>query len=426
MPYFPGKKKRSLSERLSQLKGTSSQDASPRKNPSAPAGLDTLVNGSWITEDGCRVFYVRETIAPGTKHGALDLDAWLSGSAEALHILAKENRAAGLLPHEVFFLDTETTGLAGGTGTAAFLIGGLSVCEGSLTLHQLFMEDYSAEPLLLRKLFEIMASPRYLITFNGKTYDCELLKSRCGLHRLKHELEKPVHLDLLHASRRLWKEAFEDCRLATLEKKILGFTRGEDIEGRDIPQVYFDFLSDGDPRRIAQVFSHNRFDLLSLLALALKMNRIFTGREGEFGEAVAIGRIHFQRKETELALEEIAEYLEGRDAGEKDYETLRFYSGLLKCEGRWDEAVRIWEGMKAKKGVPDLFAFEELAKYYEHQARDYARALAVTEEALGRLKACGKFLPSMTAEMAKPLEHRRRRLLKKLARKRELPLSPAP
>ena len=167
------------------------------------------------------------------------------------------------------FLDTETTGLAGGAGTAAFLIG-VGWVEGErFHVRQYFMRDYHEEAALLHGLADELARFESLVTFNGKMFDVPLLDARFRLNRARFPLGDAPHLDLLHPARRLWKARLESCRLQSLEAALMGLRRHGDIPGEEIPQIYFDFVRRRDARKLARVFDHNRQDIVSLAALAV-------------------------------------------------------------------------------------------------------------------------------------------------------------
>ncbi|MFY2763494.1 ribonuclease H-like domain-containing protein [Arenimonas sp. MALMAid1274] len=185
-----------------------------------------------------------------------------------LDLLARE--------HLVFF-DTETTGLAGGTGTRAFMIGAADWHAGGLRLRQLTMATMAAETAMLG-LFASWLSPQsVLVSYNGKCYDAPLLNTRYRLARLASPLPGLVHLDLLHPSRRRWKGRWENCRLGTLERQVLGIVREDDLPGAEAPRAWLDYLRGGCARNLRRVAEHNAQDLRSLAALCLHHARLSDG-----------------------------------------------------------------------------------------------------------------------------------------------------
>ncbi len=170
-------------------------------------------------------------------------------------------------PERVIFLDTETTGLSGGTGTYAFLIGLAWVEDGRLVVEQLLMREYKEEAALLGYLKERLEGCGGLVTYNGKSFDMQLLQTRFIMKRLKVDLESIPHLDLLHPCRRIWGSSYADCRLETLETELLGQPRSHDVPGWLIPRIYFNFLRSQNLGSLRRVLEHNRRDLLALMGL---------------------------------------------------------------------------------------------------------------------------------------------------------------
>ena len=143
------------------------------------------------------------------------------------------------------FLDTETTGLSGGAGTVAFLVGAGYVRRGRMTVEQFFMRDYSDEPDLLYRLRALMEQHNCVVTFNGRTFDMPLLQARFVMNRMR-DYPELFHLDLLSPTRRAWKMRIESCRLSNVEQRILGLTRENDLPGAQVPERYFQYLKTGD------------------------------------------------------------------------------------------------------------------------------------------------------------------------------------
>ena len=170
-------------------------------------------------------------------------------------------------PAEWAFLDTETTGLAGGTGTCAFLVGVGRITPEGFRVRQFFMRDYCEEASLLDALARHLAPFRVLITYNGRTFDQPLLETRYRLNRSRPPFGKLEHLDLLYGARRLWKLRYETCRLVDLENQVLGFERQGDVPGALIPYLYFEYLRTGRAARLLPVFHHNATDILTLACL---------------------------------------------------------------------------------------------------------------------------------------------------------------
>ena len=176
-------------------------------------------------------------------------------------------------PERLVYLDTETTGLAGGTGTCAFLIG-IGTLEGTqFVVRQFFLRDYPEEKAILHALAEILGGFDGLVTYNGKTFDIPLLETRYALARQKSPFGRMLHLDALHPARRLWRLRLESCKLQDLESAVLGIEREGDIPGSEIPAIYFDYLREGDARGLQPVFHHNALDIMTLAAITVELAR---------------------------------------------------------------------------------------------------------------------------------------------------------
>src|SRR5579862_1966470 len=196
---------------------------------------------------------------------------------------AEGSRAALGNPEKWLFLDTETTGLAGGTGTYAFLVGLAWWDAGGLQVEQLFLRDFSEEHSLLHELAARIAERPVLVTFNGKTFDWPLLESRFTMTRDIPVPRLAAHLDLLHPARALWKLRLGSVRLMDLERQVLdaerlGLHRHNDVASALIPQYYFDYLRGGRPDPLADVVKHNQMDLRGLAALFGKINSLLDER----------------------------------------------------------------------------------------------------------------------------------------------------
>ena len=351
-------------------------------------------------------------------------------------LAAGEEEIAGSCPHLVY-LDTETTGLAGGAGTFAFLVGlgfwqEQEGTERQFVVEQYFMRDYDEEPAMLAALDERFKAEGFdaVVTYNGRRFDVPLLTARYISNRKRDRISQLPQLDLLYPVRQLWKLKYGDCSLANIERQVLGVRRGLDIPGADIPTTYFQFVRGGDPRRLLPIFQHNVDDILSLAALTgrvVEQMAIADPERLDPVEVYSLGKMHLQRG----ALEEASAFLE-----KSDWEMLPFQIYLrsqkelslaYKRKGQWERAVEFWletvESFQCAPSVPrdegglDLFAFEELAKYFEHCEKQFDRAREVVLKALELLAA--QSWPEMEAK----LNHRLARLERKIG---SAPVSSSP
>jgi uncharacterized protein YprB with RNaseH-like and TPR domain len=222
--------------RMGLARGAGRVKPQPRRR--GPA-IEDLLAGEVVPTDHGPFFLVRETYALDYRHGHHALADLLSHGAEHPARLARDERLAGVGFSRMAFVDTETTGLAGGTGTYAFLVGVGVFEEASFTIHQFFMRDFHEEPAQLQALGELLDGLEAVVSFNGKSFDLPLLETRFIMARQAPRLIDAPHLDLLPAARRLWKYRLDSCALSSLEAEILGVRRtGADVPGWLIPDLY--------------------------------------------------------------------------------------------------------------------------------------------------------------------------------------------
>lgn len=339
---------------------------------------------------------------------ALALPAEVSGRLARPRVRAADLRQAA-------FLDTETTGLAGGTGTYAFLVGFGHFAEEEgqteFRLHQFFLRDYAAEPALLWAVGEALQPFPYLVTFNGRRFDWPLLETRFTVARLRESLPSPAHLDLLYPSWALWKRRLGSCRLARLEEAVLGTEREDDVPGWLIPQLYFDYLRSGDARPLALVLHHNLLDLLSLVSLAVAVGSRLHAPEGQVAAADLLAVGCFWEREGEAGTA-VRCYREATGDGSCCREALQRLGTLAKRQGEYQLAEEAWQ--RLAREFDSVEALVELAKLYEHQYRDPDRARQVTDEAMDLVRQRAQRYTHLGAEALAALLHRRERLQRKL------------
>jgi uncharacterized protein YprB with RNaseH-like and TPR domain len=411
--------------------------------PRSRHGLESLLPGEERQTVYGSCFVVEWSYPLGHQHGTAPLGAALGESPQDAAVLLARTPAerAALLaadPRRFVYLDTETTGLAGGTGTYAFLVGVARFVEDALVVRQLFMRELRDEHALLHLLAEELDACEVLVTYNGKAFDWPLLETRYALGRRAGPRRPPdpaVHVDLLFAARGGGRARLESCSLGHVEHHLLGVRRGEDTPGWLIPQLYFAYLRSGDARPLAGVFRHNTLDLLSLAALLGRMAAMRgapaeaapSDRDGAHGslhdadELLALGRGFEEAGESERAL---ACYQAAAGGGGLTSRALRaavtreahIRAGtLLKRIRRHAEAAAHWEALlrmpASELGSADIRAYEELAMYCEHIARDHRSARAYARQALDALAAAGA---SAARERARLL-HRLARLERLIA-----------
>src|SRR5271157_4706450 len=264
----------------------------------------------------------------------------------------RRTRAAVLDPEKWLFLDTETTGLAGGTGTYAFLVGLAWWDAGGLQVEQLFLRDFSEEHSLLHELAVRLAERPVLVTFNGKSFDWPLLENRFTMTRVIRVPQLAAHLDLLHPARALWRLRLGSVRLVELERHVLdathlGWHREDDVASALIPQYYFDYLRGGTGQPMAGVVKHNQMDLRGLAALFGKINSLLESREKRFGETdsldlFGLSRFLHRKGEKDLAHSACAYALDAGLPAEFRPQATRELALMAKRRGEIERAVALW------------------------------------------------------------------------------------
>lgn len=271
----------------------------------------------------------------------------------------------------LIFIDTETTGLSGGSGTVAFMLGMARVKNDALEIRQITMTGFSGEPALLDAGAEWLSDAAGFVSFNGKSFDLPLLAARCRMAGMIDLFSPMPHLDLLYPTRRAYRTRWPDCRLATAEQRLLGFQRHNDLPGSEAPAAWFSYVHSGDASRLPDVVRHNRWDLISLAGLLPRLGDVHAEPGRWAADILAIARSHIKR-EDEAAARRLLE----AHRPELDGEGLRQLAQLYRRIEAWDGACEIWEALAGQGCTESL---ERLAKYHEHIRRDYPRALRFAE-----------------------------------------------
>ncbi|HKS81796.1 MAG TPA: ribonuclease H-like domain-containing protein [Candidatus Acidoferrales bacterium] len=357
----------------------------------------------------------------------LGLRRWFSEPSEspldgdALRLMSPDAHESALNPEQWLFLDTETTGLAGGTGTYAFLVGIAWWDAGGLEVEQFFMREHSEEHSLLQTLAERMAERRVLVTFNGKAFDWPLLETRYQMTRKIKPPAPKAHLDFLHPARNLWRRKMGSVRLAELEREVLGLKRGPDVMSELIPSLYYDFLSGGPPEPLIPIFLHNQMDLCGLAGLSNRVLAMLADPESGGGDAFelfGVSRLCERRGQTARAKRLYAKSLETELPADTGREARRSLAKLTKKDGDFTAACAHWEALvgNSREGYE---AYEQLAIHYEHHAREPQRAAAIVRKALGELRRANRLgtvaLPFYRRLRAR-FDHRLARLERKAGR----------
>lgn len=419
------------------------------ERPSAPrhGRLEDLIPGAVIANPHGTCYLAAQVYPLDTPRGARPLGRLLDHTPAAFapfHPHFSLERAASYAT--AAFIDTETTGLGIGASIYCFMVGigtfevvdpqtaigpapaGLGRPPTHFVVRQFFMRNPGEEPALLAALVEALAGVDLAVTFNGRSFDLPLLRSRYSYHRrllagafthLPLMAEDQPHLDLLMPARRLWKRRAESCRLANLEHVVLGHARTEDdVPGSLIPDLYLAYARSGDAGEMRRVFYHNREDIITMVALADRMSLAFSADLASPAANTlpaldwwSLAHCYEHHGQDEAALVAYRRALDLLAAHPARAELFDRVGGILKRQGRWQEAVEIWESWLTTVPGNDPTPYVELAKYYEWQIHDLAQAAMWAGWALHNLRNDAR-RPARSPAIAE-LEHRLARLSRK-------------
>jgi hypothetical protein len=416
----------SLADRLRGIITPNRADVVERAAPAVRAtdnDLETLLDGKWYGH----CFIVERRLSPTAKYGRScigELAERLTASAHEAPLVCGSAEAK---PPFVFF-DLETTGLSGGAGTQAFLIG----CawfddDGGLTTRQYLLARYSDERAMLAAVAEDLGRAGALVSFNGKSFDAPVLETRYLFHRLEWTASQRAHIDVLHPARRFWKE--DDCSLGVLEQQVLGAWRDGDVSGYEIPARYFQFVRSGDARPLVAILEHNRLDLVSLAGLTSRLLEIVRGGPDyaeNAREALALGHVYARARADDRAVDAyeravtLAATSRSQRASLLAADALRALAMAYRRARRFDDAAKCWTAL-IESGCPSAVereAIEALAIHHEHRRRDLESARLFAQR---NLEVSGR-QPRPALKTA--ARHRLDRIERKLSSEDSRPLLP--
>jgi hypothetical protein len=336
--------------------------------------VDAVMPGEWLDYSQGQFFLVNDNFPFGHQHGSHKIEKDFSFDT-LLDLVKIGSRDINL--NQIVFIDTETTSLSSGAGTIIFLIGLGYFTEDGFRINQYFLDNPYEELALLTYVNNEVSKYALVVSYNGSSFDLPILKSRFALHKLKSPFIELDHLDLLHLSRRVWKTRLLNCRLRDIENSVLNFYRHEEeVPGYLVPQIYFDYLHTNDARPLRGVFYHNQMDVLSLALTFSQLSKLVMTPYGmgdnESPDLLSIARL-FERNR--LWQESAHLYRLSLDNGlEEDLEAVALlrYGNICKRLQHFEEAVEFWS---SSFHCGSFEAGVEIAKYYEHQKRDFTSAL---------------------------------------------------
>jgi uncharacterized protein YprB with RNaseH-like and TPR domain len=401
-----------MSTLADRLRGIVRPAAAPAIVP-APAdmeGIAETLGGDWVESRGQRYLLVDRTFGPGHRHGRVAM-------MDAMPPWPRLSLLGGGDASRLLFVDLETTGLAGGAGTYAFLIGCGWFDGPVFRVRQFFLSAFGAEAALLDGVAEVAERATGLVTFNGKSFDLPLIETRFSYHRMETPFARLPHVDMLNPARRLWRANDDEagpvgsCRLGVLEEALCGVAREGDVPGFEIPSRYFHYVRSGDARPLGAVLEHNRLDLVSLALLTARASQLLeegpgSARSGR--EALGLGRLYERGEMFDAAREAFARAIELPADVVTHAEALRSHAVLCRRQRLFAEAAVSWQRLLALRNCPARLvreATEALAVHHEHRLRDPRSARTFALQSL-RLQA--------TLARQNAVQHRLNRLDRKL------------
>ena len=372
-----------LRQKIDGINARYAAPAPPGPMPRPGSGLiEELVSGEVVETPHGSHFEMERCFAPHHRHGSFEISDMANLPADLLNALS-DGAIAACPPRRWLFLDTETTGLAGGSGTYAFLIGVGSIGDDGFRVRQFFMRDYSEEASVLHSLAEYIARFDVLITYNGRAYDQPLLETRYTMCRARHPFGRMEHLDLLYGARRLFRLRLENCRLVNLENQILGFEREGDIPGEMIPYCYFEYLRSHRAFRLPPIFHHNVLDIVSLACLTGVISGFFRdafrnpanvkARHGM--DLLGLARWLQVSGRLDEANRLLRRAIEMGLPDEHLFATLFAAGQIEKKQGLVHAALATFTDLSLSPNAFRARAYEELARHYEHRERSFAMAI---------------------------------------------------
>lgn len=368
-----------LSEQLKKLGVQFGKDKALPAPAKKKIPIESLVPGREFDTIFGKIFSSNHQYSDQHQHGIAPLKPFSS-----YQVLCEWAQAPHLADSDIsdfIFLDTETTGLSGGTGTIPFMIGAARFVGDQFVLEQFFLRNPAEEKAQLAALSEFVDGAKAIVSYNGKSFDVPIINTRYILNRLSNPFDSMEHIDLLHITRRVWKRRLKQCNLGNIEKEILEFYRtSEDIPGYLVPEFYRNYISDGDASQIAGIFYHNEIDVVSLSALFTTLAAILedptSERLSHAEDIYSIGRL-MESLNREVLAEQLYASEQINSANNLELIlSLLSRARIHKRNKNYTDALPLWQQAHE---LGSAEAALELAMYYEHTSKDYQKALEMTE-----------------------------------------------
>ncbi|MTI70506.1 MAG: hypothetical protein FH751_09680 [Firmicutes bacterium] len=398
-----------LREKLIKLRGQKKKEET--KNTKKQ---NDLLKGREIKNKFGTCFLIENEYDVNYKHGILKIKDAMEVNKKTINKMCNKRVFLKELK-KILYIDTETTGLSSGVGTIAFLIGVGYFKDDKFLIKQYFIRDFNEEKSVLYEIQKILKKFTHLVTYNGKSFDIPLLHGRYIFNNIKSNIKNMCNIDLLHPTRRLFKERLIKCNLNNIEKEILNVKRIDDIEGRLIPKAYFNYLKTSDEKEIVKIMKHNKIDIISMVVLFKVINKLYenpTVNVENLKDLYSLGKIHEKLFEYDTSIDCYLKVLEKSDSEFLKNRCLKQLSFIYKRNKNYKKATKIWEHLIKDKITFELYPYEELAKYHEHKTKNFKKALEITGKGINSFY---KFkMMGYKKEEIEKLEYRKRRLLRKL------------
>jgi len=330
-------------------------------------------------------YFIRNDYTDDYFHGKVRLSRFSTFDLQTLITLMRQ-KASVPERHRIVFLDTETTGMQGGTGMCPFLVGIGYFDEDGFRMVQYFIRDFDEEPSMLFALGEQLRKFDLIITYNGAAFDIPLLETRFTLARLESPLPAMSHFDMLFTARKLWRNGHGSCRLVALEHEMISFLRGPDIPGAMIPRAFFDYLQQRPTPALRSVFTHNAHDVVSLAALTvLACDRVILEPAAldDSLDLYSLARVMERSSEWRRSIRLYEMAFRGGLPEPFHRKALEEISVVYRRAGEYEKSRDVCNELMRDPEF-SMVGYEGAAIYYERTAHDFESALIILEEALSR------------------------------------------